>query len=339
MTRMIRMCVRQVVAAAAIALVAAPAAHAELAVQHDSTVVTETAGNGNGIPEPGDTIALTENVMSVDPDQTFTGVIGTLATTFAGATVGSASSAYADLVFGVPTGNATPYSVALADTMECGVSVPMTLSLQTSAGPTDVPLGVSTGSAGPFNAYESSDVPRSIPDGALTGYESDLTIAGSGGRVKGMRVRIGHITHTYDSDLTLTLISPDGRSVKLVGGKGGSGDDFADTVFDDAATDTIRSTTTAPFTGTFKPAQPLSALDGAPVAGSWKLKVVDGSFGDIGTIDAWGLDVSAAVCDPQAAPPAPPPAEPPHDCGQGNGQGNGKTKPPKAQRDCPDKLV
>src|SRR5215218_4183032 len=118
MTRMIRTHLRQVVVAAALmGLAAAPPALAELAVQHDSTVVTETAGNGNGVPEPGDTVALTENVMSVDPDQMFTGVTGTLATTFANATVNSASSAYADLVFGVPTANTTPYSVALSTSM------------------------------------------------------------------------------------------------------------------------------------------------------------------------------------------------------------------------------
>src|SRR5436190_6037273 len=107
MTRMTR--IRQVMTAAALmALVAAPAAVADLAVQHDSTVVTETAGNGNGVPEPGDTVAVTENVISFDSDQTFTGVSGTLATAFSGATVGSASSAYADLVFIMPTGNTTP---------------------------------------------------------------------------------------------------------------------------------------------------------------------------------------------------------------------------------------
>ena len=42
--------------------------------------------------------------------------------------------------------------------MECGASVPFTLTLQTSAGPTDVPFDLPTGSAGPFTAYDSADV-------------------------------------------------------------------------------------------------------------------------------------------------------------------------------------
>lgn len=339
MTRTTRMKLRQVVVAAALmGLVVVPAAHADLAVQHDSTSVTETSGNGNGVPEPGDTLAVTENVMSVDPDQTFTGVSGTLATSFAGASIGSASSAYPDLAFAASTGNTSPFSVSLANTMECGVSVPLTLTLQTTVGNTDVPFDLPTGSKGAAVSYDSTDVPRAIPDADTLGLSSDLAIPGSGGRVKGMRVRIGHITHTYDGDLTITLISPDGRSVKLVGGKGDSGDDFVNTVFDDAATSRITSTTAAPFTGTYLPAQPLSTFDGAPLSGTWTLKVVDGSPGDIGTLDAWGVDVSPAVCAPQQQdPPPPPPPPPPHDCGQGNGVGNGKNKPPKPQHDCPAK--
>src|SRR3954449_1371201 len=114
MTRTIRTHVGQVmVAAALMAFAAAPAAQAQLAVQHDSTGVTETAGNGNGISEPGDTLALTENVMSVDPDQTFTGVSGTLATTFTDASIYAASSAYADLVFGTSTPNASAFGITL----------------------------------------------------------------------------------------------------------------------------------------------------------------------------------------------------------------------------------
>jgi len=331
MTRMIRMYLRQVVTVAVIGLAAAPAAHADLAVQHDSTVVTETAGNGNGVPEPGDTLAVTENVMSVDPDQTFTGVSGTLATTSADASIGSAGSAYADLVFGVPTGNATPFSVALSNSMECGVALPFTLSLQTSAGPTSVPFTVPTGSAGASAGYDSTDVPRAIPDAEPLGMTSDLVVGGTGGRAKGVRVRIGKISHTYDGDLTLWLIAPDGRSVMLVSGRGGSGQDFVDTVFDDSAASTIRSTTSAPFTGTFKPAEPLAAMDGAPLAGTWKLKVVDGSPGDIGEVDAWGADIAPAVCAPQ--PPPPPPTTAPHDCGKGSGKGT--TKPPKNDHTCP----
>src|SRR3954454_19123957 len=342
MTRMTRTHLRQVVVAAALmALAAVPVAIADLAVQHDSTVVTETAGNGNGVAEPGATVAVTEDVVSFDGSQTPTGVTGTLSTTNADTSIDSASSPYADLMFGWPAGNTNPYSVKLASTMECGVSVPLSLSLQTSGGSGDVLFNLPTGKAGAFASADSTDVPRAIPDGSSLGVSSTLGVGG-GGRVKGLRVRIGQITHTYDGDLTITLIAPDGRSVLLVNQRGGNGDNFANTVFDDNATSTIRSTTAAPFTGSYKPAEPLSNLDGAPLGGTWTLKVVDNSNGDFGTLDAWGVDTAPAVCDPQPSsgpgdpPPPPPPPPPPHDCGQHNGgpsgaasNAKGSPKPPK----------
>ena len=113
---------------------------------------------------------------------------------------------------------------------------------------------------------------------------------------QGPKVRVGSITHTYDGDLTITLIAPDGRSVKLVSGKGGNGDNFAGTVFADSAASTIRSDRQRAVHGTYKPAEPLSSLDGEPLAGTWTLKVTDGSPGEIGTLDAWGIDVAPAVC-------------------------------------------
>jgi subtilisin-like proprotein convertase family protein len=342
MMRTNRAAVRQVLATAAVmAFAAVPAAHAQLAVQHDSTAVNETAGNGNGIAEPGDTLAVTENVMSLEPGDALTGVSGTLATASADATVADATSPYPDLTFGFPSGNTTPFGVSLSDSMECGAAVPLTLSLHTAAGDAEAPFMLHTGAAGDFVAHDSADVPHFIPDDAST--TSDLTIDGSGGRAKGVRVRIGAISHTYDGDLTLTLISPDGREVRLVGGKGGDGQDFVATVFDDSAASPIRSTTPAPFTGTFRPAQPLSAMDGAPLAGTWQLRVTDGMAGNVGVIEAWGADIAPAVCAPQPPPPPPPP--PPadddqHDCGVHNGHGHGNDKPKKSHRrhlrDCPD---
>jgi subtilisin-like proprotein convertase family protein len=224
--------------------------------------------------------------------------------------------------------------------MDCGAAVPFTLSLQTSAGPTDVPFTLPTGGTGASVAHDSTDVPRAIPDADT--MMSGLTIDGTGGRAKNVRVRIGHITHTFDGDLTLSLVAPDGRTVKLVGGRGGAGQDFVDTVFDDNAASTIRSTTLAPFTGTFRPAQPLAAMDGAPLAGTWQLKITDGSLGNIGTIDAWGADIAPAVCAPQAPPPPPPPPPDPqpHDCGLHNGHGHayGLSKHARSHdRDCPDR--
>ena len=67
-----------------------------------------------------------------------------------------------------------------------------------------------------------------------------------------------------DSDLTAVLIAPDGTQVTLFSGVGGTGSNFVNTVFDDAAENSI-TTGTAPFTGTFQPTGMLSTLDGQTV--------------------------------------------------------------------------
>ena len=78
----------------------------------------------------------------------------------------------------------------------------------------------------------------------------------------------------------ITLIGPDGspRST-LVNSRGGSGDNFTNTVFDDEAATAIGAGA-APFTGSFRPEEPLSAFDGKPVNGTWTLRIADVAAGD-----------------------------------------------------------
>src|SRR5579871_5929143 len=72
------------------------------------------------------------------------------------------------------------------------------------------------------------------------------------------------IAFSPDSALTATLIAPDGTTVTLFSGVGGTGKGFTSTVFDDSATTPIAAGT-APFTGAFQPASQLAALVGHAV--------------------------------------------------------------------------
>ncbi|MFM7519882.1 MAG: S8 family serine peptidase, partial [Planctomycetota bacterium] len=129
-----------------------------------------------------------------------------------------------------------------------------------------------------------------IPDpGTLT---SSLTVAGLTSPIGDVDVTVS-ITHTWVSDLTLTLIAPSGRRIQLASAVGGSGDNFAATIFDDEATTAI-SAGTPPFTGRFIPAQPLSALDGESGNGTWRLEMTDSVSTDVGTLTAWSVRVRAA---------------------------------------------
>src|SRR6185295_9682834 len=70
-----------------------------------------------------------------------------------------------------------------------------------------------------------------------------------------------NITHPNVGDLELFLVAPGSGLMPLSLRRGGTGDNFTNTVFDDAAATSIANGA-APFTGTFKPEQPLSVLNG-----------------------------------------------------------------------------
>ncbi|MFM7520920.1 MAG: proprotein convertase P-domain-containing protein, partial [Planctomycetota bacterium] len=128
-----------------------------------------------------------------------------------------------------------------------------------------------------------------IPDpGTLT---SSLVVSGLTLPIGDVDVTVS-ITHTWVEDLTLTLIAPSGRRIQLASAVGGSGDNFAVTIFDDEATTAIGSGT-PPFTGRFIPAQPLSALDGESGNGTWSLEMNDSTATDAGTLTAWSVRVRA----------------------------------------------
>jgi len=84
------------------------------------------------------------------------------------------------------------------------------------------------------------------------------------------------------------------------------------TVFDDSAASLITAGV-APFAGTFRPEQPLSALNGKPTKGTWKLRVSDDEPPDTGLVGCVQLEVSrrqffccgvAGTPDIQPVPPA-----------------------------------
>jgi len=126
----------------------------------------------------------------------------------------------------------------------------------------------------------------SIPDGNATGVSSTMAVTGIG-TVSAVRVNV-NITHTAVGQLALSLISPTGKSIALATNRGGSGDNFSGTTFDDAAATAIAAGT-APFTGSFRPEASLSGFAGLAADGTWTLKVVDNAGGEIGSLNNWTL--------------------------------------------------
>jgi subtilisin-like proprotein convertase family protein len=132
-------------------------------------------------------------------------------------------------------------------------------------------------------------VPQPIPDEDNSGIKSDLNITDVG-TVQDINVSID-IQHTFDADLLVELISPTGTHVQLVTNRGSDGDNFHNTLFDDSSTVSI-STATAPFTGTFRPETPLSALNGESVTGVWQLWVRDKFLHDTGSLVSWSITMN-----------------------------------------------
>ncbi|MEY4395791.1 MAG: hypothetical protein RL595_3040, partial [Planctomycetota bacterium] len=98
----------------------------------------------------------------------------------------------------------------------------------------------------------------------------------------------------YDSDLVITLKSPTGQTATLSNRRGGSGDNFTSTWFNDEAATAI-SAGKAPFTGSFRPETALSIFDGKNAKGTWTLSVTDKASLDVGYLSYWGLNISGTV--------------------------------------------
>ena len=104
------------------------------------------------------------------------------------------------------------------------------------------------------------------------------------------------IDHTYDSDLRIKLQSPDGNVFVLTSSAGGSDDNYIITQFTDTAITPITSGS-APFTGYFKPIDPLGSVNnGQDGNGTWSLNVKDQVAGDIGNVISWSITFGDEPC-------------------------------------------
>lgn len=97
------------------------------------------------------------------------------------------------------------------------------------------------------------------------------------------------LTHTYDSDLNIYLIAPDGTTASLATGLGGGGDDYTNTCFNVYAPQAI-SGGSPPFTGTFAPMGQMGRVNnGQNGNGIWTIRVDDVAAQDVGTMISFSL--------------------------------------------------
>ena len=259
-------------------------------------------GNGNGVVDPNECNDLTVGVRNAG-SSTATGVSAVLSTSTPGVTVSQATSPYPDIPASAIRTNATAFKVQTSPSFACGTNIQLSLGVSTANGGNfSLPFTIASGGAASPVIRSSADTPKAIPD--LGSTESVVAVSGFSGQVAKVVAKV-HITHTYDRDLRLILIGPDGTSVLLADRRGGNGDGYGTscssfTVFDDAASTAIGSGT-APFAGSFRPEQPLSVFSGvsaAGVNGNWRLHVSDSEGLDVGTLQCWTLEVTPQACTP-----------------------------------------
>ncbi|MBL0923654.1 MAG: DUF11 domain-containing protein [Sphingomonadaceae bacterium] len=97
------------------------------------------------------------------------------------------------------------------------------------------------------------------------------------------------LSHTYRSDLRITLTSPDNTTVQIMTNVGGSADNLS-VLFDDEAASAISGHTAndstaavPPYQRTFRPTQALTAFDGENAGGTWRMVICDSVAQDTGT--------------------------------------------------------
>ena len=152
-------------------------------------------------------------------------------------------------------------------------------------------------------SYASNSVDQEIAAATTSGpgsLTSDLTI-NSGGTLQIQDITVSlSIASASDSTLTAVLVSPNGTTIPLFSGVGGSsGQNFVNTVLDDSATNSIAKGT-APFTGSYSPEYPhgsatLSSLEGTAADGTWQLKVTNKATGVASTLDSWSLNITPVI--------------------------------------------
>jgi subtilisin-like proprotein convertase family protein len=107
-----------------------------------------------------------------------------------------------------------------------------------------------------------------------------------------------NINHTWDSDLKVSLVAPDGTSVALFSGVGSDQDNFTNTCLSQSSTNLI-STYSAPFSGTFKPEESLGNFNnGQNGNGVWTLRIVDVFGQDEGNLLNWSVTFGANASIP-----------------------------------------
>jgi len=111
-----------------------------------------------------------------------------------------------------------------------------------------------------------------------------------GGGIRKVTLLLDSLLFSYDGDLVITLLHNGVRDT-LVNRVGGEGRNFIATLLDDEATQTLAQGI-PPFTGMFRPDQPLTVFNGLVPDGDWILDVHATRSGQTGELRSWAMTIA-----------------------------------------------
>jgi len=100
-----------------------------------------------------------------------------------------------------------------------------------------------------------------------------------------------NISHTWVSDLNISITSPSGTTATVFSGQCGTGDDV-DAFFADANANTLACNGTPVISGDIQPQSPFAAFIGESASGTWTMTVADNAGGDPTNINNINLTVN-----------------------------------------------
>ena len=140
--------------------------------------------------------------------------------------------------------------------------------------------------------YQSADIPKSIPDANTAGVVSTINVP-SNFLVSDVNVSL-NISHSWLWDLQVYLKAPNGTEILIYDrtcGSSGQQRQSIDATFDDDAISFACNNASPAISGITKSEQLLSSFNGISSIGTWQLKVVDNSHGDVGVLNNWSIEL------------------------------------------------
>jgi subtilisin-like proprotein convertase family protein len=284
-----------------------------------SAVTAESCGVATGAIDPAETVTVNLTLKNTGSKDT-SNLVATLLST------GGVTSPSAPQNYGAVVANGASVTRAFTFTADaavsCGGVLIATLQLQDGADNLGtISYNFQTGALGaaqPAVTYGSGNISTPLPDNTTVDIPINVADVGA---VADINVRV-RLNHAFDGDVEIRLVHPDGTTILLSDNRGGAGTNYGSgandcsgtpTTFDDSAATAITAGA-APFAGTFRPEQALSAFNGKPTAGIWKVRITDTATDDTGTAGCAQLVISRRqfLCCPftggtagiVAAPPA-----------------------------------